>query len=116
MNNVITLIVKGHFKNENAELWSANELSNKIVELMQNKKLVYFRAGKSIYEDCIITSYKPEIKNIYDISFETKIIIEQDTTKLSRKYGNTRIMNPRKPLWEYDRDNFDLIDNCININ
>ena len=109
MNKDIELTIKGHFKNGDAELWSANELSNKIVDLMINKKLVYFRAGKSIYEDCIITSYKPEIKNIYDISFETKIIIEQDTTKLSLKYGNTRIMNPRKPLWEYNRDDFDLI-------
>ena len=90
-------------------MWSANELSNKIVELMQNKKLVYFRAGKSIYENCVITKYEPKIENLYDISFEAEIYIEQDKTKSSQKYGNTRIMNPRKPLWEYDRDDFDLI-------
>ena len=109
MNNVITLIVNGHFKNENAELWSANELSNKIVDLMINKKLVYFRAGKSIYENCVIKKYTPQIENIYDISFEAEIYIEQNTTIASQKYGNTRIMNPRKPLWEYDRDDFDMI-------
>ena len=109
MNKDIELTIKGHFKNEDAELWSANELSNKIVDLMINKKLVYFRAGKSIYENCVITEYIPKIENIYDISFTATIAIEQDVSKSSQKYGNTRIMNPRKPLWEYDRDDFDLI-------
>ena len=109
MNSTITLTVKGHFKNENAELWSANELSNKIVDLMVNKKLVYFRAGKSIYENCLIKKYAPKIENIYDISFTAEIAIEQNTKTSSQIYGNTRIMNPRQPVWEYDREDFDLI-------
>ena len=90
-------------------MWSVNELSNKIVDLMVNKKLVYFRAGKSIYENCVIETYKPEIKDIYDISFKAEISIGQDVTISGKQYGNTRIMNPRKPLWEYDRDDFDMI-------
>ena len=40
---------------------------------------------------------------------EAKINIGQDVTISGKQYGNTRIMNPRKPLWEYDRDDFDLI-------
>lgn len=66
----VKIIVDCHVKNENAEIWSAADFLNKLVDAMLQKKPVVFRIGKSIYENVIIKEYNPTITNIYDLSFE----------------------------------------------
>ena len=66
----VNMEISAHVKNEYAEVWAMNDFSNKIVDAMMKKEFVIFRIGKTIYENVIITVYKPEIINIYDISFK----------------------------------------------
>ena len=101
----VTIKMFGHVKNENAELWGINDFNNKLVDAMMKKTLLYFRVGKSIYENCTISLYKPTIKNIYDISFEMDIKIEYCLETYSEATGGkTRIMNPQR--LKGDLDNF----------
>ena len=98
----IVIKLYGHVKNENAELWSINDFSNKLVDTMLNKKQIYFRVGKSIYENCIISLYKPTITNIYDISIEMDIKFNHLLDIRSEKGENkTRIMNPARLIGDF---------------
>ena len=69
----VEMEVHGHVKNEHAEIWRINDFSHKITDCMMKERAIIFRVGKGIYEDCLITSYKPTIINIYDISFVVKL-------------------------------------------
>ena len=90
----VKIIISGHVKNQNAELWNLNDFNNKIFTIMSQKKDVFFRVGKSVYENCIITSYKPTITNIYDISFTADISFDYRLATNAERKGTYRIMNP----------------------
>lgn len=69
----ISITLNGNVKNENAELWHVNDFLQKITEVINKPEMIVLRIGKTIYENCIISAFKPTIENIYNISFETKI-------------------------------------------
>ena len=99
-NVVVTLYA--HVKNQNAELWNTNDFANKIVDIMKKKEKVIFRAGKSIYENCIITRYKPTITTIYDIYFEADLQFDlYENSKSQEVQRNIRIMNPSRRLDDF---------------
>ncbi len=66
----VNIIVSAHVKNETAEIWQMSDYSNKLTDAMLQKQFVVFRIGNTIYEDIIISKYKPIITNIYDLSFD----------------------------------------------
>ena len=101
LDNVI-ITLWAHVKNQNAELWSLNDFSNKLTDIMQKKQAIIFRVGKSIYENCIITRYQPTISNIYDIYFETDIEFNSELNTRSQKNNGTRIMNPRRLIGDFN--------------
>lgn len=90
----VKITIDAHVKNENAELWSINDFSNKIIDQFMSQKGITFRAGKSIYENCIITSYKPTITSIYDISFQITIKYNYQMKQRSYEDNGYRIVNP----------------------
>ena len=98
----VVIKIYGHVKNENAELWSINDFNNKLVNIMLNKTQIYFRIGKSIYENCTISFYKPTILNIYDIQFQMDLKINYLLNIFSEESsGNKRIMNPARLIGDY---------------
>ena len=98
----VTIKIFGHVKNENAELWGINDFNNKLVDAMMSKKRLYLRVGKSIYENCTVSLYKPTIENIYNISFEMDIKIEYRLDTYSEATdGKTRIMNPPRLVGDF---------------
>ena len=98
----VKIKITAHVKNENAELWNINDFNNKLTDIMFQKKAIYFRAGKSIYENCIIARYFPIITNIYDIKFEIDLKINYLLNTFSEQNaGNTRIMNPQKVIGDF---------------
>ena len=101
LDNVI-ITLWAHVKNRNAELWSLNDFSNKLTDIMQKKQAIIFRVGKSIYENCIITRYQPTITNIYDIYFETDIEFNSELNTHSQNNNGTRIMNPRRLIGDFN--------------
>ena len=90
----VKITIDAHVKNENAELWSINDFSNKIIDQFTTQKEIIFRAGKSIYENCIISFYKPTITSIYDISFQIKLEYNYKMNTKSQKRNGYMIMNP----------------------
>ena len=90
----VKITIDAHVKNENAELWSINDFSNKIIDQFTTQKGIIFRAGKSIYENCIITSYKPTITSIYDIDFQITIKYNYQMKQHSYEEKGYRIVNP----------------------
>ena len=90
----VKITIDAHVKNENAELWSINDFSNKIIDQFMTQKGIAFRAGKSIYENCIITFYKPTITSIYDISFQIKLEYNYRMNTKSQETNGYMIMNP----------------------
>ncbi len=90
----VKITIDAHVKNENAELWSINDFSNKIIDQFTTQKEIIFRAGKSIYENCIITFYKPTITSIYDISFQIKLEYNYRMNTKSQETNGYMIMNP----------------------
>ena len=90
----VTITIKAHVKNENAELWSVNDFSNKIIDLFMKEESIIFRAGKSIYENCIITSYQPTITNIYDISFTMTLSYNHKMNLQSQEGNGYRVIKP----------------------
>ena len=90
----VTITIKAHVKNENAELWSVNDFSNKIIDLFMKEESIIFRAGKSIYENCIISSYKPTITNIYDISFTMTLSYNHKMNLQSEEANGYRVIKP----------------------
>ena len=90
----VKITIDAHVKNENAELWSINDFSNKIIDQFTTQKGIIFRAGKSIYENCIITFYKPTITSIYDIDFQIKLEYNYQMNTKSQKTNGYIIMNP----------------------
>ena len=69
----ISITLNGNVKNENAELWYVNDFLQKITEVINKPEMIVLRIGKTIYENCIISEFRPTIESIYNISFETKI-------------------------------------------
>ena len=102
----ITVILSAHIKNENAELWSINDTSAKIVDCMAQKKEFIVRFGKSIYENCIFTEFKPIITSIYDMSFTANITLNYNTVAESYSDKKKHIMK-QKPI----RGGFDQLNN-----
>ena len=102
----ITVILSAHIKNENAELWSINDTSAKIVDCMAQKKEFIVRFGKSIYENCIFAEFKPIITSIYDMSFTANITLNYNTVAESYSDKKTHIMK-QKPI----RGGFDQLNN-----
>ena len=94
----VKIELHAHVKNENAELWSINDFNNKIVDTMMLKTPITLRIGKSIYENCIITSYIPTIKSIYEFSFicDIKYIHRTNMYSIENINNKTRKLNPRK--------------------
>ena len=90
----VTITINANVKNENAELWNINDFSNKIMDLFMKEESIIFRAGKSIYENCIISSYIPTITSIYDISFEIKLKYDYSMNLKSQEADGYMIMNP----------------------
>ena len=90
----VKITIDAHVKNENAELWSINDFSNKIIDQFTTQKEIIFRAGKSIYENCIISFYKPTITSIYDISFQIKLEYNYRMNTKSQDANGYMIMNP----------------------
>ena len=106
--NPIKLTLTAHIKNENAELWSINDINAKIVDCMANKTKFIFRMGKSIYEDCIFASYKPQIASIYDLNFIAEIHLNYGSISQSYKSDSARIMNVKPPVGDFERQNYNL--------
>ena len=102
----ITVILSAHIKNENAELWSINDTSAKIVDCMAQKKEFIVRFGKSIYENCIFAEFKPIITSIYDMSFTANITLNYNTVAESYSDKKKHIMK-QKPI----RGGFDQLNN-----
>ena len=55
---------------------------------------IIFRVGKSIYENCIITSYQPTITNIYDISFTMVLSYNHKMNLQSEEANGYRVIKP----------------------
>ncbi len=70
------LTLTGRVKNENAELWSINEFSNKILDIMYSKEYFKVRIGKTIYDNCIFSEYYPAIENIYNLAIRAVILLD----------------------------------------
>ena len=104
----IKLLLKASVVNKNAELWNINDFSTKIVDIMTNKVYVTVRIGKSIYENCIISTYTPIITSIYKIDFSSEIILEHNTLSPAYKDGQSQIMNIRPPLSDYDKFDYNI--------
>ena len=105
----VVIKMYGHVKNENAELWSINDFNNKLVNIMLNKTQIYFRIGKSIYENCTISFYKPTITSIYDIEFEMDLRIDYLLNKFSEESAdNKRIMNPPRLIGDFYNPFFNI--------
>ena len=104
----ISITLNGNVKNENAELWNMNEFSNKLVDIMLKKEKLYFRVGKSIYENCIISLYQPTIKNIYDIKFEMDIKMQYQLNTYSQNDNPLIKMNPRKTQGDSGNFNYNI--------
>ena len=98
----VKITIWAHVKNENAELWNMNDFGNKLVDSMQKKDKITFRSGKSIYENCIITRYKPTITSIYDLYFEADINIDYRLNTQSEKGTGGRVMNPSRLLGDFN--------------
>ena len=90
----VKITIDAHVKNENAELWSINDFSNKIIDLFMKEESIIFRVGKSIYENCIITSYQPTITNIYDISFTMVLSYNHKMNLQSEEANGYRVIKP----------------------
>lgn len=101
----IKVILSAHVKNENAELWSVNDFTTKIVDLMANKQDFTVRLGKSIYENCVITSFNPIITSIYDIKFDADIVLNFNSVSKSYKQGGNHIMKQKPIVGDFDRLN-----------
>ena len=71
--DAIEIILTGHIKNKNAELWEMNDFSYKLADAMAAQKEIVMRIGKTIYEGVVLFSYKPIIENINDIKFEVNV-------------------------------------------
>ena len=106
--NQIKLTLTAHIKNENAELWTISDINAKIVDCMANKTKFIFRMGKSIYEDCVFISYKPQIESVYDLNFIAEIRLNYGSISQSYKSGSARIMNIKPPVGDFDRQNYNL--------
>ena len=108
------IALKAHIKNENAELWNINDFNNKIIDVMINKKEIIFRLGKSIYENCIISSFTPTIDSIYAINITVGIIINYNSlVGASYSRGNNRVMNLKPPVGDFDRNFYNLASNEV---
>ena len=104
----IKLTLKASVVNENAELWNINDFSAKIVDIMTNKVYVIVRIGKSIYENCIISTYNPTITSIYKIDFSSEIILEHNTLSPAYKEGQNQIMNLKPPVCDYVKFDYNV--------
>ena len=90
----VKMKILAHVRNNTGRMWSIGDFSNKILDAMDQKRPVLFRMGKDIYENVLITYYKPTITNIYDISFEMKLSHKRFLGRKSRvKNGGYRVMN-----------------------
>ena len=107
----ITCTMMCKIRNENAELWNINDFNAKIVTAMTNKTEIYFRVGKSIYENCIIISYEPQIMSIHKIDATIKVLLTEDTLSQAYKTGDTRIMKLKPPVGDFDRNFYNLASN-----
>ena len=90
----ITITIDANVKNENAELWNVNDFSNKIIDLFMKEESIIFRTGKSIYENCIISSYMPTITSIYDISFKMALKYNHKMNLQSEEANGYRVIKP----------------------
>ena len=90
----VTITIEAHVKNENAELWNVNDFSNKIIDLFMKEEGIIFRAGKSIYENCIISSYQPTIISIYDIGFTMALSYNHKMNLRSQESNGYRVIKP----------------------
>ena len=90
----VTITINANVKNENAELWNINDFFFFLMDLFMKEESIIFRAGKSIYENCIISSYIPTITSIYDISFEIKLKYDYSMNLKSQEADGYMIMNP----------------------
>ena len=91
----ISITLNGNVKNENAELWYVNDFLQKITEVINKPEMIVLRIGKTIYENCIISAFKPTIENIYNISFESKIEYKY-TENLYSQGDKVKIITPPK--------------------
>ena len=66
----VKLTIYAHVRNNAAGIWSMSDYSNKLRDAMDQKKMIIFRIGRTIYENVLIKRYKPIITNIYDLYFE----------------------------------------------
>ena len=73
---------------------------------MAQKKEFIVRFGKSIYENCIFTEFKPIITSIYDMSFTANITLNYNTVAESYSDKKKHIMK-QKPI----RGGFDQLNN-----
>ena len=106
--NMRKLTLTAHIKNENAELWSINDINAKIVDCMASKTEFTLRIGKSIYENCIFTSYKPQIESIYDLKFIAEIRLNYTSVSQSYQSGESIIMKLKPPVGDFERQNYNL--------
>ena len=106
--------LKAHIKNENAELWNINDFNNKIIDVMINKKEIIFRLGRSIYENCIISTFTPTINNIHTIDITAVIILNYNSV-VGKSYsrGGNRVMNLKPPVGDFDRNFYNLASNEV---
>ena len=81
----VDLELKGHVRNNAAELSGLGDFSNKINDARVLKKPIILRIGKTIYENVLIIDYVPIITNIYDISFTLNLSYNSFLGRHSRR-------------------------------
>ena len=104
----IKLKLSAIVQNENAELWNINDFNTKIIDIMVAKTPITFRAGKSIYDDCIISTYAPVIDSIHKIKLTCELVLNYNTLAESYTQNNARIMKLKPPVGDFDRNFYNL--------
>ena len=73
-----------HIKNKNAELWEVNDTMQLLGKAMADSQPITFRVGKSVYENCYISTMNPKITNIHEIKLDIRLKYDYDKEQMSQ--------------------------------
>ena len=93
----VIIKISGNIKNRNSELWSVNDFTEKINQIIKKNVYITFRAGKTIYENCILNSFNPSIINIYNLGFDAQLkYLYEDNLYFQSANNGFRIITPQR--------------------
>ena len=93
----VIIKISGNIKNQNGELWSVNDFTEKINKIIKKNVYITFRAGKTIYENCILNSFSPSIINIHNLGFDAQLkYLYEDNLYFQSADNGFRIITPQR--------------------